>query len=307
MKATKILIAMLTSAFIVTACDPIEDEDLRDKYVTDAGSPITKEALQSAISVTQPFSNQDGVVKGDQYVVLKNSRPDIGGSWHLQWGANEKTIVTDHDTLIYESNGDFQIYYVGISANKIVQTDPVNISVTNVFDDWSTYFTNAVDKSDKSAKKTWKFREVSWGSVCNMGAHGGWKYTSAGYTPESNFMWWANVTAAEAGDQSMVFEFNGNKMTTYDAKGNLKAEGTFSFTHDNPEEGVLGELITSIPTIGGEFDDNGQKAGSNKFWLLTLDNNYITIYHPGTYSGGVDWDDSGWYAYFKSESETDSE
>ena len=41
MKVTKILIAMLASAFIVTACDPIEDEDLRDKYVTDAGTPIT--------------------------------------------------------------------------------------------------------------------------------------------------------------------------------------------------------------------------------------------------------------------------
>ena len=39
MKVTKILIAMLASAFIVTACDPIEDEDLRDKYVTDAGTP----------------------------------------------------------------------------------------------------------------------------------------------------------------------------------------------------------------------------------------------------------------------------
>ena len=38
MKVTKILIAMLASASIVTACDPIEDEDLRDKYVTDAGT-----------------------------------------------------------------------------------------------------------------------------------------------------------------------------------------------------------------------------------------------------------------------------
>ena len=54
MKVTKILIAMLASAFIVTACDPIEDEDLRDKYVTDAGTPITKEALQAAISLPQP-------------------------------------------------------------------------------------------------------------------------------------------------------------------------------------------------------------------------------------------------------------
>ena len=86
MKVTKILIAMLASAFIVTACDPIEDEDLRDKYVTDAGTPITKEALQAAISITQPFPNQDGVVEGDQYIALKNSRPDIGGSWHIEWG-----------------------------------------------------------------------------------------------------------------------------------------------------------------------------------------------------------------------------
>ena len=82
-----------------------------------------------------------------------------------------------------ESNADYSIYYMGISANQIIKTDPVVVTATNVFDDWSTYFTGATDKSDKSAKKTWKFREVSWGSVCNMGAHGGWKYTSAGYTP----------------------------------------------------------------------------------------------------------------------------
>ena len=145
------------------------------------------------------------------------------------------------------------------------------------------------------------------GSVCNMGALEAGNIPVQAILPESNFAWWANVTAAEAGDQSMVFEFDGNKMKTYDASGNLKAEGTFSFTHEKPEDGVLGELITSIPTIGGNYDDNGQSVGSNKFWLLTLDENYITIYHPGKYSGGVDWDDSGWYAYFKTEAGTDSE
>lgn len=187
MKVTKILIAMLASASIVTACDPIEDEDLRDKYVTDAGTPITKEALQAAISITQPFPNQDGVVEGDQYIALKNSRPDIGGSWHIEWGGEgskqSKTLVTDNATVIMESNADYSIYYMGISANQIIKTDPVVVTVTNVFDDWSTYFTGATDKSDKSAKKTWKFREVSWGSVCNMGAHGGWKYTVQAILP----------------------------------------------------------------------------------------------------------------------------
>ena len=116
MKVTKILIAMLASAFIVTACDPIEDEDLRDKYVTDAGTPITKEALQAAISITQPFPNQDGVVEGDQYIALKNSRPDIGGSWHIEWGGEgskqSKTLVTDNATVIMESNADYSIYYM---------------------------------------------------------------------------------------------------------------------------------------------------------------------------------------------------
>ena len=54
MKVTKILIAMLASAFIVTACDPIEDEDLRDKYVTDAGTPITKEAYKPPYPLPNP-------------------------------------------------------------------------------------------------------------------------------------------------------------------------------------------------------------------------------------------------------------
>ena len=134
MKVTKILIAMLASAFIVTACDPIEDEDLRDKYVTDAGTPITKEALQAAISITQPFPNQDGVVEGDQYIALKNSRPDIGGSWHIEWGGEgskqSKTLVTDNATVIMESNADYSIYYMGISANQIIKTDPVVVTVT---------------------------------------------------------------------------------------------------------------------------------------------------------------------------------
>lgn len=45
---------MLASAFIVTACDPIEDEDLRDKYVTDADTPITKEHYKPPYPLPNP-------------------------------------------------------------------------------------------------------------------------------------------------------------------------------------------------------------------------------------------------------------
>lgn len=293
------LVMMFVAVFTVISCDPIEDNSLRDSKINGVGTPITAEELKAALSMTQ-LPNQDGVVIGDQYIIVKNSRPDIGGRWHLLRGAMEKTYGTDNDTIICSDNGDYQLYYEGISANTIVKTAPFEFTVTNVFDPWSKYFTNAVDKADKTAKKTWRFRQVSWGSVCNMGAHGGWKYTSAGYTPESNFAWWANVTLATAGDQKMVFEYDGNKLTNYKADGTVRYSGNFSFTHNQPETGVLGELITSCPVIGSSYDDEGQSTKKNNtFWLLTLTDDYITLYHPDKYKGGGDWDDSGWYVYYK--------
>jgi len=294
-----ILMFVVVSAFV--SCDPIEDDSLRNSKIDKAGTAITAEQLKAALSLTQ-LPNQDGVVVGDQYIIVKNNRPDIGGKWHLVHGGIDKTYATDNDTIICSDNGDYELYYVGISANTVVQSDPFTFTVTNVFDPWSGYFTNAADKADKTASKTWRFRQVSWGSVCNMGAHGGWKYTSAGYTPESNFAWWANVSLAEAGDQKMVFVYDGNKLINYKADGSVRYTGTFSFTHNQPESGVLGELVTSVPVIGSGYDDEGQSTKKlNTFWLLTLTKDYITIYHPDKYKGGSDWDDCGWYAYYKSD------
>jgi hypothetical protein len=299
MKNIKSLIILAIFASAVTAaCNPIEDKDLRDEF-SNSGTPVTRATLSEAISVTQPFPNEDGVIAGDQYVVIKNNRPDIGGAWHIGWGVGEKILNTDSDTLIYEANGTYNIYFVGISGNTIVRSDTTQITVTNVFDKWAGYLTGAENKADKTASKTWGFREVSWGSVCNMGAHGGWKYTSAGYTPESNFAWWASVNYSTAGDQTMVFEYDGSKMTTYNADGTVKARGVFAFLHNTPESGVLGTLITTAPTIGAAYDDCGQvTGGNNSFYLLTFTDQYITIYHNG-WGGSADWDDCGWYAYFR--------
>ena len=77
-------------ASLSVACNPLEDDSLRDKFIVNAGTPITKTTLSAAISVTQPFPNEDGVVMGDQCVVIKNKRPDIGGAWHIGWGIGEK-------------------------------------------------------------------------------------------------------------------------------------------------------------------------------------------------------------------------
>lgn len=301
MKRILFIHSIAMAVFCLTACTAKEDTYLREKYIEKAGTPVSKEVLQNAITVSQPFPNKEGQVKGDQYVVIKNKRPDIGGVWHLGWGGGEKTIVTDNDTVVYESNGNFQIYYTGLSANTRVSTDPISITVTNVFDQWSGYLTGAKDKADITAEKKWKFRNVSWGSVCNMGAYGGWKYTSAGYVPESNFMWWANVTEATVGNQYMTFKFNGNKLAVYKADGSLAGEGSYAFNHTVADQLVMGELITSKPIIGGNYDECGQNNTSNKFWILTLNEDYLTIFHPVKYTGGVDWDDYGWYAYFKAE------
>lgn len=99
-------------------------------------------------------------------------------------------------------------------------------------------------------------------------------------------------------DEKMVFEYAGSKMTTYNADGSVKATGTFGFSKEVPEDAVLGSLITTAPTIGARFDEVGQ-GQNNSFYLLTFDNDYITIFHKTPSSAMADWSDYGWYAYFK--------
>lgn len=298
MKKIRIITAIALLASMV-ACNPIEDKSLRDDYITNAGTPVTSEELTSYLHVYQPYPNTETAVEGDQIVSLKNDRPEIGGVWHVVTSMGETILKSDSCTYTYESNGEFEVYYVALSAGKIVESAHFPITVTNVFDPWAGYLTGAKDKADRGAKKTWAWREVSWGSVCNMGAHGGWKYASAGYTPESNFCWWGNVKMSDvSADEKMVFEYAGSKMTTYNADGSVKATGTFGFNKEVPEDAVLGSLITTAPTIGARFDEVGQ-GQNNSFYLLTFDNDYITIFHKTPSSAMADWSDYGWYAYFK--------
>ena len=161
MKTLKAILLLFAAMAIVTACDPMEDESLRDKYITNAGDPISKEELNNILSVTQPIPNQDDAVEGDQYVVLKNNRPELGGIWH--YGVGTKITGSDNDTIIYGANGTYEIYYEAISNGKIVTSDIFTVTVTNVFDEWMGLFTGAKDKADADATKAWGFREVKWG------------------------------------------------------------------------------------------------------------------------------------------------
>lgn len=287
----------------LVACDPIENTDDQKSY-GNAGEAMTSAELDQYITVTQ-LPNVDGEIAGDQYIIVKNSRPDIGGTWILSKDGVNDVYGTDGDTLIASSNGTYTIFYRGIYNNKVVTSTPRELTVTNVFDEYDNLLTGAKNKADRNAVKTWKFRkvEVKSGkfSYANMGAYGGWKYTSAGYTPESDFIWWANITDAELGDKvnwRMEFSYNGNKFTVYDTNGTVQKEGTFRYTHNEVDKMVLGELITSQGLMGSEFDETGPLKG---YWILTLDANHMTLFHPSTYTGGVDWSDYGWYVYYESE------
>ena len=211
MKNVKYCFVLGALLLLSGACTPIEDDELRDKYVTNAGAPITPEELTAALEVTQPYPNSADAVEGDQYIHLKNNRPEIGGVWHV----GNKTFQTDDKIVVMEANGVYDIYYTAVSNNAIVSSIPVQVTVTNVFDEWMGFLTGAVDKTDMTAKKTWGFRQ-GLAAVCDMCAHGYWKYASAGYTPESfaGITWWGAVTYETAGDQTMVFEVDGNKLTT---------------------------------------------------------------------------------------------
>lgn len=286
---------MCAVAMLGWACTPIEDQELRDKYVTNAGDPITVAELDAALEVSQPYPNTETAIEGDQYVHLKNKRPEIGGTWHV----GGKTYLTDDKIVVVEANGVYDVYYSAVSNGKIVNSTPIQITVTNVFDPWMGYLTSAKDKADMSATKEWGFR-TDLSAICDHCAHGWWKYGSAGYTPESfsGITWWGAVDFATAGDQRMVFAVDGNKMTTFDAEGVQMGEGKFEFTHDQPEDGVMGLFKTTTPTIGAEFDDNGQ-GDDNTFYILTLTEKYMTLYQWESATPGGDWGDCSWRVVYE--------
>ena len=286
---------MCAVAMLGWACTPIEDQELRDKYVTNAGDPITVAELDAALEVSQPYPNTETAIEGDQYVHLKNKRPEIGGTWHV----GGKSYLTDDKIIVIEANGVYDVYYSAVSNGKIVNSTPIQITVTNVFDPWMGYLTSAKDKADMTATKEWGFR-TDLELVCDMAAHGWWKYASAGYTPESfsGIGWWGYTDFATAGDQRMVFAVDGNKLTTFDATGAQMGEGKFEFTHDQPEDAVMGLLKTTTPIIGAEFDDNGQ-GDDNTFYILTLTEKYMTLYQWESTTPGGDWGDCSWRVVYE--------
>ena len=289
---------MCAVAMLGWACTPIEDQELRDKYVTNAGDPITVAELDASLEVSQPYPNTETAIEGDQYVHLKNKRPEIGGTWHV----GSKSYLTDDQIIVVEANGVYDVYYSAVSNGKIVNSTPIQITVTNVFDPWMGYLTSAKDKADMAATKEWGFR-TDLSNICDMCAHGWWKYASAGYTPESfsGISWWGQQVFDPANDQRMVFAVNGNKLTTFDASGAVMNEGKFEFSQDQPEDGVLGMLRTDIPIIGSEFDDNGTQTvgGPNTFYILTLTEKYMTLYEWWSTTPGSDWGDCSWRVVYE--------
>ncbi|HMM02774.1 MULTISPECIES: hypothetical protein [unclassified Dysgonomonas] len=291
MKA-KIYGILLICLLVGYGCDAIEDELLRDDF-NNPGTPISQADLDAAISVTQPIPNTDDKVEGDQYVVIKNNRPDIGGVWHLGWSTGEKIVGSDNDTIIYDTNGEYDIYYTGISANEIVTSKKFHVSITNCFDEYDFLLSGAVDKADKTAKKTWKFMEVT-GALYN-GMYGNWKY----YAPVPNQNSWGTVNTATVPEQTMTFEFDGHKMTTYLASGAVSKEGIWAYTHNTPE-GVTGELITTAPVIGTSFSWNVWSGVNTPYWITSISEDLLVLCFPSTYNKPAevaDWDIDAMYFF----------
>lgn len=299
---SKIYAVAALATLALVSCDPIEDTDLRKSW-ENAGEAISSAELTKALEVKQ-MENLDTRVEGDQYIIVKNNRPDIGGVWCLEHDGVVDTWGTDADTLVATANGEYTLTYKGIHNNKQVTSQPIALTVTNCFDEFDSLLFGAKDKTDKGAKKVWKLRnvEVKSGrfSYCNMGAYGGWKYTSAGYTPESDFIWWASITDAEIGDKinwRMVFNYSGGKYSVLKTDGTATVEGNVRYTHNTPDEMVKGELVPSGNLLGSEYDECGK--ANMTMWILTLNEKYMTLFHPAVYTGGVDWSDYGWYVYYE--------
>jgi len=297
---TKIYGLLMASFLIPLGCDPIEDTSLRNKYFENAGTPISVEELNAALSVTQPIPNSDNAIAGDQYVVVDNKRPDIGGTWRVGTSTGEKIVGTNHDTIIYTSNGSFDLYYAGISANQIVKSKTFTVEVTNCFDDYDKLLSGAQNKADVNAKKTWKLFGTY--AVYN-GMYGNWKYyDERGLNPTNAINNYGDgPTSSTYKDQTLVFEFSGHKMTTFSNTGAVVGTGSWAYTHASKEE-IAGELVTTVSIPGQPLSWFLFSGVTTPYWIIRISNSELVLCLPEVYGlspGEEDWDWCGTYFFFE--------
>ena len=319
MKNTIKTIAAVVALGSMFACAPIEDQSLREKYVTNAGAPLTSAEITQHLSVTQPKAAQ----YEDFYIEVKNNDPDIAGVWHFTTGGGDAVLYSKNGSYEYSANGDFEVFFVATTGNQLVESEHFKVSVANVFDPWVGMLTGATSSKDVDSQKTWEFRTIDHttnkdtaiphdptGWICESPGYPLWAYypcTDCGQD------WGGKATFADAGDQTMVFKFGGNKLTTYDKNGNKKAEGSFGVSRTAPDPRdpaagtgmkAMGALTTNIPLPGGEYDWDGQ-GDNNTFLLLELTDEILSVGHanwpnpvPAKWTDD-DWGVQIWLCWYK--------
>lgn len=319
MKNTIKTIAAIVALSGLFACSPIEDQSLRSRYITNAGDPISTAEITKHLTVSQPKADQ----YEDYYIEVKNDDPDIAGVWHFTTGGGDAILFSKSGSYTYTANGDFEVFFVASSGNHLVESEHFKVSVSNVFDPWVGMLTGATSSKDVDSEKTWGFRTIDpatnkdtatpndpAGWICECPGYPLWAYypcTDCGQD------WGGHATFADAGDQTMVFRFGGNKITTYAADGTKVAEGSFgvSRTAPDPREPAsgtgmkaMGAFTTNIPIPGAEYDWTGQ-GSSNTFLLLELTDNILSVGHanypaptPAKWTDD-DWGDAIWLCWYK--------
>lgn len=319
MKNTIKIIAAIVALGGILACNPIEDQSLRSRYVTNAGDPISVSEITKHLTVSQPKASE----YEDYYIEVKNDDPNVAGVWHFTTGGSDAVLFSKSGSYTYTANGDFEVFFVASSANHQVESEHFKISVSNVFDPWVGMLTGAKSSKDVDSEKTWGFRTIDpatskdtatpndpAGWICECPGYPLWAYYPC---TDCNQDWGGHATFADAGDQTMVFRFGGNKITTYGADGTKVAEGSFgvSRTAPDPREPAsgtgmkaMGALTTNIPIPGADYDWTGQ-GSSNTFLLLELTDNILSVGHanypaptPEKWTDD-DWGDAVWLCWYK--------
>jgi hypothetical protein len=265
---------LIVTAMLAAACDPIEDQSLREDF-ENTGTPVTQEELDAAISITQPIEGQD------YKVVVKNNRTDVPGVWHVQTSVGQKTIGTDRDTIVYDKNSTYEIYYTGLSAKQVVTSKTFSVSVSDLpVDEYEMYICGATQGNTNGAKKTWTFQRAEK-PVCYNGMLAAWHYYSP-FTPGTSI--WGTVNLTDILDQTMTFEFEDSKFTTYDKNGVKMGEGKWSSTHNfNDNNKVVGELYTTIGIIGSTIRWQTFDGTKTPYWIQRISADEMVLILPSVY------------------------
>jgi hypothetical protein len=270
-KMKKILFSVMILAGLLSACDPVCDDN-------PLGGVVSESDLQLDVHATTDGGNQ---------IVMVNNTKGVGSYWDYGFGRS----TAECDTVVMPYLGEQSVSFTGLcDGGTVTTTRKFTVKQIDhpVAAEWAYFAGSGTDG------KTWTWDDTA-DAVYGTGGY------LAEFVPD-----WTSVALSDTEDPGayMTFDLNGGPdFTRYSSDGKVVEKGTFAFdmtsTKTDPDDGSQWSIGTL--TLTGATVLNGHIYGStdvqHKFDILTLNDDKLVL--CAAPDGTAAWDNGTFWIFKK--------